>query len=786
MTFNSTKKVAFVATYPPRRCGIATFTADLITSVSANAGQYFEPLVVAMQSDQPCSHPSSVKFEIRTQVKNDYLCAADYLNFSHIDLISVQHEFGIFGGPAGGYLNLLLRRVNAPIVTTLHTVLADPTEEYRKATLDICDMSDNLVVMNERGIDMLREVYGVNTDKVVLIPHGIPDLPFVDSSYYKHRFGMEGRKTILTFGLLSRNKGIENMLYALPEIIQVDPSVLYIILGATHPGVLQYEGEAYRFGLQQLVKELGLGEHVIFHNRFVTDDRLHDFLCASDIYVTPYRSREQLTSGTLAFAVGAGKAVVSTRYWAAEELLRNGRGKLVNFDDPKNLAKAVISLLKNEGRFHSIRRKAYDYGRERTWPEIGNQYWKLFNTQTPIVEKLARQIVIPTQEPLSLKELPECSLDHIKRLTDDTGLLQHAKSTIPDRDHGYCTDDNARAVVVMAKHYAQYSDPESLRLFDIYLSFLHYAQDANGLVRNFMGYDRRWWAEEPAHDALGRTLWAFGAVLSQPPASRYVPLVKDCFDHSVQHVPVLSPRGKAYSIFGMAEYLKQFPGASDIKRHFLLAADFLWDLFHRTHDEKWLWFEDILAYDNAVLPHAMYVAAQVTGEQKYLDVAEKTSRFLLDNTFIDGRFRFIGCNGWYPRGGHRSSFGQQPIEAVSTVMMLRAAYNVTGDLSMLTLQRLAFDWFLGRNDLHVPIFDFQTKGCSDGLERTGVNMNQGAESMVSFFLSLLCVVESSHLFDETITEKKTASTLQSLDLPRKIEELPSPVVPHQNRTEKTR
>ncbi|MBN1816189.1 MAG: glycosyltransferase [Sedimentisphaerales bacterium] len=772
MANKNAKKVAFIATYPPRRCGIATFTSDLITSVSACAGPPFEPLVVAMQSDSPCQYPSSVKFEIRTQVKNDYICAADYLNFSHVDLISVQHEYGIFGGPAGGYLSLLLRRVNAPIVTTLHTVLADPADEYRKATLDLCDLSDCLVVMNERGITMLDQVYGVNTDKIVLIPHGIPDLPFVDSSYYKHRFGIEGRKTILTFGLLSRNKGIETMLDALPEIVRADPSVLYIILGATHPAVLQHEGEAYRFSLQQRIGELGLDKHVLFHNRFVSDDRLRDFLCAADIYVTPYRSREQLTSGTLAFAVGAGKAVVSTRYWAAEELLREGRGKLVAFDNPRSLAKAVIALLRNENRFHAMRRKAYDYSRRRTWPEIGKEYWKLFQAQTPIAEKLARQNTTSAREPLSLKDLPECSLEHIQRLTDDTGLFQHARSMIPDRNHGYCTDDNARALVAMVKHYGQFTDPQALRLFDTYLSFLHYAQDANGLIRNFLGYDRRWWAEEPAHDALGRTLWAFGAVMSQPPAPRYVPLVKDCFDRSVCHVPLLSPRGKAYSIFGMAEYLKQFPGASDIKRYFLLAADFLADSFRRTESPTWPWFEEVLSYDNAVLPHAMYTAARITGDSGYVDIAEKSCRFLLDNTSINGQFRFIGCNGWYPKGGNRAVFGQQPIEAAGTVMLLRAVYDATGNVSMLTLQRLAFDWFLGRNDLHTSLYDFQTKGCSDGLERTGISLNQGAESMVSFLLSLLSVVESSHLFDETLTEKKTASVPQSAGLPRKINELP--------------
>ena len=742
MPKNITRKVTFISSFLPRKCGIATFTSDLINNVSIAAGKDFEPLVVAMQSGSANQYSDPVKFEVRRNVKNDYICAADYINFSHVDLISLQHEFGLFGGEGGSYLNLLLRRVNAPVVTTLHTVLNEPAPKYYRSMIDVCEASQKIIVMNERGIDMLKDIYSISPKKIELVPHGIPDLPFVDSNYYKHKFGMEGRRTILTFGLLGRSKGIEMMLNAMPDIIKADPSALYIVLGATHPEVITCEGEAYRFSLKRIVKDLGLQENVIFHNRFVSNEELNNFLCAADLYVTPYQNKEQLTSGTLAFAVGTGKAVISTPYWAAEELLDNGRGRLVKFNDPKHLAETVTDILKNDPLFYSLRRKAYDYGRNMTWPMIGKKYWKIFTSKKIYIPSPDRGLSIPADEAVSILEVPEPPLGHMIRMTDDTGLFQHAKFTIPDREHGYCTDDNARALVAMVKYYNQYAEPEALRLFDIYLSFVHHALNGDGTVQNFMSFDRHWIKNEPAHDSLGRMLWAFGTIMAKPPLPRYVPIIKDRFDRSVRHVPKLSIRGQAYAIFGMADYLSQFPGASDIKRYLTIAADNICDSFNVNSKPDWGWFEEMVTYDNAALPHALYVAAQVMEDEEYLQIAEKTAKFLIDCTFNGEHFSFIGCNGWYPRGGTKAQFDQQPLEVASTTMMLRAAYNATSNPEYLKLQRKAFDWFLGKNDLHVPVYDFRTKGSSDGLERNDVNLNQGAESMVSFLLSLLCIVES--------------------------------------------
>jgi glycosyltransferase involved in cell wall biosynthesis len=765
MAKGSKKKVAFISSYPPRKCGIATFTSDLIKNTAAAAKGRFEPLVVAMRSDNDLKYYDPVKFEIRQDVKSDYICAADYINFSHVDLVSVQHEFGLFGGKAGSYLSLLLNRLKTPIITTLHTILDEPDPDTYTSLVDACKASYKVVTMNKRGLSMLNDIYGISGTNVELIPHGIPDLPFVDSNYYKHKFGLEGRKTFLTFGLISRNKGIEVMLKAMPKIIEAEPSVVYIVLGMTHPSVLKHEGESYRFSLQRMVKDLGLQDHVIFHNRFVNDEELHNFLCAADIYVTPYLNKEQLTSGTLSFAVGTGKAVVSTPYWAAMELLSDGRGKLVRFGDSTQISDAVIEILKDEALFYSLRRRAYDYGRSRTWPKIGQAHWELFSAKRVPVHETAKK-PLSAAETISSIEVPEPSLDYLKRLTDSTGLFQHAKLTIPNRDHGYTTDDNARAVIAMTYYYSQYPQSDALMLLDTYLAFVLHSQTSNGTVRNFMNFDRSWQRGEPASSALGRVLWALGTLMAKPPAPSYLSIIKDCFDKSVQHVGRQYPRGMAYAILGMSDYLKQFPGASDIKRQMEIAADELVLQYQESSLPDWQWFEDILTYDNAVLPHALFVSGMTFNNKKYLETARKACEFLLDNTFNGEHFSFVGCNGWYERGRKKASFDQQPIEAASTVMMLRAAYDATKDKRFLSLQRKAFDWFLGANDLYIPLYNFRTKGCYDALTQDGVNVNQGAESVLSFLLSLLAIVESYALIDH-VEESRRITIQKSAVIERK-------------------
>ncbi|MHC4259370.1 MAG: glycosyltransferase family 4 protein [Planctomycetota bacterium] len=377
------KKIAFISSYSPRKCGIATFASDLIDNMGLAGGGEFEPLVIAMQSGPELKYEKPVRLKIRKNVKYDYVHTADYINFSDVDIVSVQHEFGLFGGEGGSYLSLLLKKLRKPVVTTLHTVLERPSAEYLYPLMDVCEASEKVIVMNKRGIKMLRDIYDVPAHKIELIPHGMPDLPFADSSYYKRKLGLAGRKIILTFGLLSRNKGVEVVLKALPRVVGTEPSVLYVVLGATHPEVLRHEGQSYKCMLEKMVRDLGLQRNVVFDNRFVDDEELHTFLGAADVYVTPYLHKEQMTSGTLAFAVGAGKAVVSTPYWAAQELLAKGRGKLVRFGDSKHTAGAIAEILTNNSFSSRMRRLAYDYGRSMTWPEVGRSYWELFSTQVP-------------------------------------------------------------------------------------------------------------------------------------------------------------------------------------------------------------------------------------------------------------------------------------------------------------------------------------------------------------------------------------------------------------------
>jgi len=401
------KKVAFISSHVPRKCGIATFTSDLISNMKLAGGEEFDPLVIAMQSDDRLKYDELVKLHIRKNVRYDYIEAANYINLSDVDVVSVQHEFGLFGGTAGSYLSILLKRLNKPVITTLHTVLKKPSAEYLYSLIDVCEASDRVIVMNKRGIKMLKDIYGVPESKINLIPHGIPDLPFADSYYYKRNLGLAGHKTILTFGLLSKNKGIEVVLKALPAIVKAEPSVLYIVLGATHPEVLHHEGQSYKLKLERIVRDLGLQRNVVFYNRFVSDEELFQFLGAADVYVTPYLHKEQLTSGTLAFAVGAGKAVVSTPYWAAQELLAHGRGRLVRFGDSEHIARSVVEILNNSSLFSWMKRRAYEYGRSMTWPKVGRAYWKLSSSRASLIQiPLKVNISSPNWKTLTYRQQP--------------------------------------------------------------------------------------------------------------------------------------------------------------------------------------------------------------------------------------------------------------------------------------------------------------------------------------------------------------------------------------------
>ncbi|HVU08976.1 MAG TPA: glycosyltransferase family 4 protein [Verrucomicrobiae bacterium] len=733
-------KVAFLGDYLPRKCGIATFTTDLRCAV-AKEFPALQCLVVPVNDlADGYDYPAEVRFEIVEQDLPSYLRAADFLNITDVDVVCVQHEFGIFGGPAGSHLLALLRELQMSIVTTLHTVLREPNVEQRRVMRELIRLSTRLVVMSERGREFLRDVYHAPENKIDLIPHGIPDMPFADPNYFKDEFGVAGKQVLLTFGLLSPNKGIEFALRALPDIIREFPNAVYIVLGQTHPNLLRDEGEAYRLSLERLAKDLGVQKNVVFFNRFVELEELMRFIGAADIYLTPYLTESQITSGTLAYAFGAGNAVVSTPYWHAAELLTAERGKLVPFRDAKTIAVAVVDLLRDEPLRHSMRKNAYKLGREMIWSRVAQLYAKSFEQARQDHSFVGRKTSpIKTLDEQS-GQLPELKLDHLFRMSDSTGIFQHASFTVPNFAEGYCTDDNARALVLTLM--LQKLGNDSPRLGEVaasYAAFLNHAFDQKrGRFRNFMSFDRRWLEEIGSEDCQGHALWALGLCVSQAGQGSFQMLAAQLFE---QALPVaaefVSPRAWAFTLIGIDEYLRRFNGdrrANQIRES--LTAK-LTQRYADAATDDWHWFEEIVSYANAKLPHAMILSGRCLNNSTMLELGLKTLRWLTKIQTSDaGSFRPIGSNGFFPRGKERAVFDQQPIEAQATISACIEAYHATNDMFWVAEARRAFEWFLGRNDLGLALYDPGTGGCRDGLHMDRLSQNQGAESTLAFLLSL--------------------------------------------------
>ena len=685
-------------------------------------------------------YPPEVRFEIAEQDLPSYLRAADFLNITDVDVICVEHEFGIYGGPAGSHLLALLRELQMPIVTTLHTVLREPNSEQRRVMRNLVRLSTRLVVMSERGREFLRDVYRAPEAKIDLIPHGIPDMPFADPNYFKDEFGVAGKQVLLTFGLLSPNKGIEHALRALPEIIREFPNVVYIVLGQTHPALLREQGEAYRLGLQLLAKDLGVEKHVVFFNRFVELEELMRFIGAADIYLTPYLTEAQITSGTLAYAFGNGNAVVSTPFWHAAELLAEGRGKLVPFRDAAAIAGAVIELLRDEPLRHVMRKNAYRLGRDMVWSRVGRLYMKSFEQARldhSFVGRKSSPIKTLDEQP---GQLPDLKLDHLFRMTDSTGIFQHASFTVPNFAEGYCTDDSARALVlaVMLQKLGDDSPRLSARAAT-YAAFLNHAFDRkSGRFRNFMSFDRGWLEEVGSEDCQGHALWALGLCVAQAGQGSFQMLAAELFEQALPVAAAFtSPRAWAYTLIGIDEYLSRLGGdrrANQIRES--LTAK-LMQRYADAATEDWQWFEDMVSYTNAKLPHALILSGRCMNNAPLLQTGLKTLRWLTKIQTSDaGSFRPIGSNGFYRRGQERAQFDQQPIEAQATVSACIEAYHATGDLFWVAEARRAFEWFLGRNDLGLALYDPTTGGCRDGLHVDRVSQNQGAESTLAFLLAL--------------------------------------------------
>jgi len=747
------QRVAFIGNYLPRLCGIATFTQDIHRAVSV-AGPDLDTCVVAMtDSDRIYDYPPAVRFEIHDETIADYVKAAEFLNGAGFDVVSLQHEYGIFGGEAGGNIVELLSRLEMPVVTTLHTVLAKPTPVQHDVMRRIIDISAKIVVMSETGHAFLRSVHDVPARKIEVIPHGIPDFPFLEPHHAKAKFDFAGKMIILTFGLLSPNKGIETALDAMPEIIKSCPNAVYVILGATHPKLVRQQGEAYRDSLTARVRDLGIQDHVVFFNQFVDQATLLDFISMCDVYVTPYLNEAQMTSGTLAYSFGLGKAVVSTPYWHAKELLSEGCGILVPFGDAKALGAEIAGLLTNDARRYSMRKLAYAASRPMTWVQTAKRYHTVFET---VSENARSRLLLPTDAIVAGRNahvIPEIRIGHFLSLCDGTGLLQHAVHSVPDRSHGYCVDDNARALLFSSSlthcGEAQLSKSITAR----FAAFVQHAWNPDTRrFRNFMSYDRRWLEEQGSEDSHGRTLWALAECARKdvdPSRRRWAAALFKTALPVIEEF--LSPRAWAFSLLGLDAYCTLVGGDVLANRLRILLADRLMSLLSVTETKDWVWFEDLLAYDNARLPQALIQTGLTTRASSYVDAGLRSLRWLNSlQTTSSGYFRPVGTMSF---GRHRrkpEAFDQQPVEASATISACLAAWRADDGAEWPIEALRAFEWFLGENDLQTALIDPETGSCSDGLHPDRSNENKGAESVLSYLLGL---VEIRQLKRMTATDR---------------------------------
>lgn len=744
-------RIAFLGASLPRLCGIATFTHDLCEAVAiaAPASQCFAGAV--NDRIEVYDYPSRVRFELDEKDVDSYRRAADFLNFNNADVLCVQHEFGIYGGSAGSHLLALLKEVRMPVVTTLHTVLREPNAARQKVMEELLRRSDRLVVMARKGAEILRETYGVPDTKVDIIPHGIPDMPFIDSSFYKAQFGVEGRTVLLTFGLIGPGKGIEYAIEALPEIMKRHPNVVYLVLGATHPHLVAREGESYRLGLERLAEDRGVKEHVIFYNRFVSLDDLKEFIGATDIYVTPYLNEAQITSGTLAYVFGAGKAVVSTPYWHAQELLADGRGILVPFRDPHAIAEGVRAFLDDPARLQETREKAYQIGREMIWPAVAQRYIESFQRARTERRAAPRSAFAGWTLASRPYNLPPLRLDHIVRMSDGTGIIQHATFNVPNFNEGYCTDDNARAFILcnLLDELGGRRPSENLdRLATSYLAFLSAAMNREtGRFRNFMSHGRQWLEDSGSEDSHARALWAAGTGAGRSRNEGHRKLSAHLFERGLSMVESFSsPRAWAFALLGIHEYLRPLPGHSSVKALREVLTLKLIGLWKNCATENWPWFESSATYENARLCQALLLSGQWMPHTEALKIGLESLGWLASVQKTQaGHFRPIGSNGFYERDGAHAYFDQQPVEAQAMISACLEAFRATQDGSWSREAKRAFEWFLGRNDLGLPLYDSSSGGCSDGLHQDRVNENQGAESTLAFHLSLAEMNYAEHV-----------------------------------------
>jgi glycosyltransferase involved in cell wall biosynthesis len=733
-------KIAFIGNSLPRRCGIATFTTDLQQAVAGSAANVQTVIVAMTDHGHSYEYPATVLHQISDGSLEDYIHTADILNASRFDVVCLQHEFGIFGGDAGSHILSLLSRLTMPVVTTLHTVLAEPDAVQRRVFSRIIEISAKVVAMAEKGRTLLRQVYGVPENKIEVIAHGIPDIAFSSPDEAKRKLGFEDRSIILTFGLLSPNKGIEVMIDAMPQILKSQPDAVYVVLGATHPNLVRSEGEAYREALVARALSLGIESSVVFLNQFVDQSTLLNFISMCDVYATPYLTEAQMTSGTLAYSFGLGKAVVSTPYWHAGELLAEERGVLVPFSDAKSIGTEIANLLTDDVRRNDLRRRAYAESRSMTWERTAERYLALFDDAMqlrPRAKPLVSGGGVLLRRPFAS---PEPQFAYFLSMCDDTGLFQHAVYSVPDRSHGYCVDDNARALLlsVALNTTGEERLPEPLAMR--FASFVQHAWNRDEKhFRNFMDFDRRWLEDKGSEDSHGRTLWALGECAQKDISPSRRQWAAALFADALPTTEGFqSPRAWAFTLLGLDGYCAVRADDFSAKRLRLILAARLLDLLTRVETPDWIWFEEGLSYDNARLSQALVLTGLATGTPAYVAGGIRSLHWLIaKQTAPLGHFRPIGTDGFSDRRAQPRGFDQQPLEATATIAACHAAWRVDRDPEWKREADRAFAWFLGENDLSIPLVDIETGSCRDGLHPKRVNENRGGESVVSYLLGLV-------------------------------------------------
>lgn len=732
--------ITFVSSYIPRKCGIATYTRDLYEAL---VKQGTTISIIALENPLfTHSYKKPVIDTIKQEQSDDYVKTVEKINKSKTDFVHIQHEFGLFGGDDGEYILLLTNKLKKPFFVTFHTLLSSPTDHQKYIIQELARQSVGITVMEEIAKDRLVHIYGINPDDISIILHGVPDIDDISKKYAKTKLDLKDKFVILSSNLISKNKGLEYAISALPKVIKKIPNVKLLIVGETHPVVKQQEGEIYRSKLEALVKDLNLSSYVHFKNEYVTLNQLRLYLAASDICITPYLDPQQITSGTLAYAIGAGKVCISTPYIYAQHILANNRGVLVPFHDENSIASVITDLYSNSTKRREIEKKARVYGLKMRWPFVAKKHNEIYKNV------LKKNVNLTKNLNRHIKKMPDTQ--YLDFLTDSVGMLQHTYFSLPEVRFGYSTDDNARALIIAGSMYKKTKNKHYLHLMKTYLGFLRLAQEKNGKFHTLLNFQRQWTDTEDLADPYGRSMWAIGYTLFIIPSNPFSRTLDEMFRHSMQQIEQIRDlRSIANTIIGLYYYIQAFETQKDSVSQAINYLKILSEVLVRnynTHEEKgWEWFEDSMTYDNFRLPHALFCAFFITGEKLYENIAEKTLNCTLkyNYNFNKSYFDFIGQNGWLEKKGIKAKYDQQSLEAAGAVEAFAFAYFVTGKLSYFKKAHEAFSWFFGKNRNNAPLVTDEKDGVYDGLTKTGVNENKGAESIICFLIAWLCLQDVS-------------------------------------------